>query len=125
MLKDLVSEYGASLVTTKWVQYESLTTLRSHGLEQCKRLQQLLDQDLFSVERVSQDLEARSLEIFWRTHDKKWSIVDCSGIALMEERHILYAFAADHHFAQAGRMPLIRQTPDGPWAKAYRHLGFG
>ena len=90
--------YRATLLTTNWVKYESLARLRRHGIERCRNLQRLLESDLFSVERVSKNLESRSVEIFWNHHDKDWSIVDCSGFTLMVERQILFAFAADHHF---------------------------
>lgn len=125
MLQELVKRYQVQLLTTKWVQYESLTTLRSHGIEYCRRLQKLLEGKLFSVEQVPAELENRAVEIFWTHQDKDWSIVDCSGIALMEDRQILYAFAADHHFRQAGRIPLLEQTAEGYWQKAYSYLNFG
>ena len=106
------------------MKYESLTTLRGYGIEHCRRLQRLLDHKLFTVEAVSEDLEARSLQMFWTHEDKQWSIVDCSGFELMSQRQILYAFAADHHFKQAGRVPLIEQIVDGVWRKTYSHLHF-
>ena len=114
-----------TLLTTNWVKYESLTRLRREGIEQCRRLQSLLESNLFSVERVSKNLEFRAVETFWAHQDKEWSIVDCSGIALMVDRQILYAFAADHHFKQAGRVPLLEQRADGRWQKAYQYLSFG
>jgi len=128
VLRDLVERYQVQILTTKWVQYESLTTLRSHGISYFRRLQRLLEGELFSVEPVSAELEDRTVEIFWTHHDKdwsNWSIVDCSGIALMEHRQIRYAFAADHHFRQAGRIPLLEQTADGRWQKSYSYLNFG
>ena len=124
VLKDL-AKYRVTLLTTNWVKYESLTRLRRHGIERCRKLQRLLESDLFSVERVSKNLESRSLEIFWTHHDKEWSIVDCSGFELMVERQILFAFAADHHFTQAGRVPLIEQEAGGGWQKSYQYLTFG
>ena len=125
VLRDLVDQYQAQLVTTRWVQYKSLTTLRGHGFDYCRRLQKLLESGLFSVEPVSAQLEERTVEIFWTHQDKDWSIVDCSGFALMEDRQILYAYAADHHFRQAGRIPLLEQAGDGLWQKSYSYLYFG
>lgn len=124
-MKDLVRKYQVTFLTTNWVQYESLTRLRSHGIERCRRLQDLLNKDIFSVEQVSQELEVRSVQMFWAYDDKEWSIVDCSGFALMEDRKILYAFAADHHFKQARRIPLLEQATEGIWRKSYEYLNFG
>ena len=125
VLKNLVVDHSATLLTTNWVKYEALTRLRGYGMTPCRRLQELLDKDLFSVEAVSQDLERRAVELFWTHTDKNWSVVDCSGFALMAERHILYAFAADRHFRQAGRFPLVEQDISGNWRKAYSYLNFG
>lgn len=125
MLQDLVVKYRVTLVTTNWVKYEALTRLRSHGVEPCRRLQRVLENDFFAIEQVAESLESAALEMFWAHEDKAWSIVDCSGFALMASRRILYAFAADHHFRQAGRVPLIEQAANGDWQKAYSYLSFG
>jgi predicted nucleic acid-binding protein len=87
-------------------------------------LANLIEHPPFTVEPVTEDLETRALQRFWRYHeDKEWSIVDCSSFELMYDRHIFYAFAADHHFKQANRIPLI-ELHDGSWRKAYQSLRF-
>ena len=75
----------------------------------------------FVLESVAPELENGALQMFWGYHDKEWSVVDCCGFQLMIDRQILYAFAADHHFEQAGRSPLIELAPGG-WRKSYSYL---
>ena len=40
--------------------------------------------------------------------DKQWSLTDCVSIALMYERGITEALTHNHHFRQAGFIPLLK-----------------
>jgi len=46
--------------------------------------------------------------LFRSYHDKEWSFTDCLSFAVMRERAIRDAFTTDHHFAQAGFVPLLK-----------------
>jgi predicted nucleic acid-binding protein len=46
-------------------------------------------------------LENRSLEIFYRNVDKRWSVFDCANFACIEQRQCQYALSYDRNFEQA------------------------
>ena len=46
---------------------------------------------------------------FFRKHaDKEWSFTDCVSFAAMRELQVRAAFTTDHHFKQAGFVPLLK-----------------
>ncbi len=46
--------------------------------------------------------------VWFRRHtDKEWSFTDCVSFALMRELRLRDAFTTDHHFRQAGFVPLL------------------
>ena len=58
---------------------------------------------------LDEDLFARGLALYRDRPDKKWSLTDCISF-VMEDRGIREALTGDHHFAQAGFVPLLAQT---------------
>jgi len=45
---------------------------------------------------------------FFRKHaDQEWSFTDCASFCIMRELRIRDAFTTDHHFNQAGFVPLL------------------
>jgi hypothetical protein len=44
-----------------------------------------------------------------RRPDKSWPLTDCISFSVMEEREIQEALTGDHHFEQAGFIPLLPQ----------------
>jgi predicted nucleic acid-binding protein len=49
----------------------------------------------------------RGFDLFTARPDKEWSLVDCISFAVMTEYKLTDALTADHHFAQAGFVPLL------------------
>ncbi len=45
---------------------------------------------------------------FRRHADKEWSFTDCVSFATMRELRLRDAFTTDHHFRQAGFIPLLK-----------------
>ncbi len=50
----------------------------------------------------------RASALFRKHGDKEWSFTDCASFALMQELRIRDAFTTDHHFKQAGFVPLLQ-----------------
>ena len=57
--------------------------------------------------QVSQALFDRALELYTRSFDKTWGLVDCASFLVMEDRGISQAFTNDRHFEQAGFSNLL------------------
>jgi predicted nucleic acid-binding protein len=99
----------ARLVTTHWVLMEVADALRAPAIRQ---------HTLRFVRGTLADPEAtvvsdlmpwfdRGLELFGHRPDKSWSLTDCISFAVMQSRGIREALTGDHHFAQAGFVPLL------------------
>jgi predicted nucleic acid-binding protein len=56
----------------------------------------------WSIERVSEEDEARARAIIARYDDKTYSYTDATSFAVMERRGLKLAFAFDPHFRQHG-----------------------
>jgi predicted nucleic acid-binding protein len=57
---------------------------------------------------ASHDLFEIGLDRFCSRADKEWSLTDCISFVVMEQRGIYEAFTGDHHFEQAGFVPLLK-----------------
>ena len=107
IFKELIEKYKVSFLTSTWVKYEALSKLKKHGISYCEKLEKIIYNQKIIVEFVSNDIEERALNLFWSYKDKKWSIIDCISIVIMQEKSIYYAFSSDHHFSEASLFPLI------------------
>ncbi len=61
------------------------------------------DSELSQIVYIDRDLEEGAIDLFWRYQDKKWGIVDCTSIMLMERQRCTVAFGYDRHFVEATR----------------------
>ena len=59
---------------------------------------------------IDDTLYARGLALYRGRPDKEWSLTDCISFVVMEDRGIREALTGDHHFAQAGFVPLLAQS---------------
>jgi uncharacterized protein len=57
---------------------------------------------------ASSELLSRGIALFERRSDKAWSLTDCTSFVIMEERGVVDALTADHHFEQAGFNILLK-----------------
>lgn len=56
---------------------------------------------------IDRGLWRRGFELYRQRLDKSWGLTDCLSFIVMQERNIVDAFTADHHFTQAGFRCLI------------------
>jgi predicted nucleic acid-binding protein len=47
------------------------------------------------------------LKLYAERPDKSWSLTDCISFCVMQARGICEALTGDHHFEQAGFVPLL------------------
>jgi predicted nucleic acid-binding protein len=97
-------------VTTDYVVDETVTLLlirHSHDAA-TDFLDSVLSSRAINLEWVDSERFGRAADLFRRHADKQWSFTDCVSFALMRELDIREAFTTDHHFSQAGFVPLLK-----------------
>ncbi len=62
-----------------------------------------------TVVPIGRELLSRAEDLYRRSSDKKWGIIDCVSFAVMAEMHIQDALTYDHHFVQASFNALMWQ----------------
>ena len=88
---------------SNWVAYEAITILKDRAdYKTAKTLWDILqDSELSQIVYIDRELEEGAIDLFWRYQDKKWGIVDCTSMLLMEREKCSLAFGYDHHFVEA------------------------
>lgn len=98
------------LVTTAWV----LTELADGLCPSASRavfvaLEGRLKTDSrFTIVPAGAKLYEEGLELYRQRPDKDWSLTDCISFVVMRQRGIDEALTGDHHFEQAGFVPLLK-----------------
>jgi predicted nucleic acid-binding protein len=106
--------FGTRFVLTRAVCLEIGNALTS------RRFRRHAVRILTSIERDPQFLilpwdqrtYTAGLDLFRNRPDKEWSLTDCMSFVVMRERGITEALTTDHHFRQAGFLPLLRPSPN-------------
>ncbi len=93
------------LITTTWTTYEALSIVKSRlGFSQAERLwERINSRAVVDVVRIEEQTEQAALGLLWRYKDKKWGVVDCVSLVVMQSPGCRHAFAYDGHFVEAGR----------------------
>ncbi len=60
------------------------------------------------VVHLTEALKAAAWTRCVRFSDKEWDWIDCASFELMEQRGVRHALTLDHHFRQAGFIPLVK-----------------
>ena len=96
---------GKGFLTTNWVAYETITVLKNRAsYDAAKTLWNILqDPELSQVISINKRLEERAVDLFWRYQDKRWGVVDCSSMLVMEMKNCSLSFGYDHHFVEASK----------------------
>ncbi len=92
-------------LTSNWVSYEAISFIKSRSsYDAAEALWDILqDGQLFQIIKVDRAIEKEAVNMFWKYKDKKWGIVDCSSMILMEKKKCRTAFGYDQHFAEASK----------------------
>ena len=62
----------------------------------------------FEIIPASTSLFVQALHLFQNRPDKEWGMTDCSSFVIMQQMELYAVLTADHHFEQAGFLPLLR-----------------
>jgi len=104
-----IASFTGRFIITNFVIDETITlALYKLGYETARELgEELWTQRYAHVVYVSQYDQRAAWELFKKHDDKKFSFTDCTSFAVMERLGLLYAFAFDRHFEQAGRVTRL------------------
>lgn len=98
-------------LTTEYVVDETVTLLlvrHSHAAA-VDFLDTIERSEALRLEWIGPDRFHAAGALFRRHTDKEWSFTDCVSFAAMRELQVRDAFTTDHHFKQAGFVPLLRE----------------
>jgi uncharacterized protein len=99
---------AAQLVTTEAVLVEICNGLASKNRSGATTFVKTCFSDpRFDIVAVDRALLDASLRYYDSTDDKEWGLTDCISFSVMRDRSIQLVATGDHHFRQAGFVPLI------------------
>ena len=103
-------EFRAQMLTTDWVLMEVADALAKSESRQRIRefILHLRQSKVCEVVPASRELFDSGLELYRQHADKSWTLTDCVSFVVMRERGITQALTEDHHFEQAGFIPLFK-----------------
>lgn len=99
------------VVTTNYVLSELIslfTRLRVPRGRGLKYIETLHSVDWIEIVHVDELLNRKAWLFLENRLDKQWSLVDAVSFILMQERNLIEALTEDHHFEQAGFVPLLK-----------------
>ncbi len=98
------------IVTSVWVIQELADGLCSPpDRARFLRLLATLEADRYTeIAAADHLLWHRGLDLYRSRADKSWSLTDCISFVIMQDRDIIEALTADHHFEQAGFKALLK-----------------
>ena len=98
------------LVTTAWVLTELADGLADTPGRTLFRpfVSRFLADPRAEVVPATQELLDFGVELYHDRADKEWSLTDCVSFLVMQQRGIIEALTADHHFQQAGFEILLK-----------------
>jgi predicted nucleic acid-binding protein len=101
--------FRGQTVTTEWVLIEVADALSAPNLRPIflDLLDEIENNPGLTVVEASHELFQRGVELFSHRPDKAWSLTDCISFLVMEDHGINEALTADHHFEQAGFVPVL------------------
>jgi predicted nucleic acid-binding protein len=102
--------FQGRVVTTEYVLVELGNRLSRSGdkgvfVELIRRLQA---DPLVTVAPAQPALFRRGFELLSSRLDKDWSLTDCISFVVMQDQGLREALTSDHHFEQAGFVPLLK-----------------
>jgi len=108
--RDFIRSFSGKLITSEWVFVEvadGMSSTRTRGLF-CSIRNQFLTNRNSRIVPFDDGIYAEALRLYDDRPDKKWSLTDCTSFVIMQREGLSDALTADHHFEQAGIVPLLK-----------------
>jgi predicted nucleic acid-binding protein len=107
---EFTSQFRGRILTTGWIITElgdGMARSSSRGIFVQLYRESLAKPDLVIVP-CTEELLSAGINFYAARADKDWSLTDCISFVVMQREGITEALTADHHFEQAGFVPLLR-----------------
>jgi predicted nucleic acid-binding protein len=107
------SEFGKTfkgfVVTSRWVLLETANALSGSRLRDqvAEFFRDLERRASVKIVHADEYYFRQGLELYAARADKEWSLTDCISFCIMKYEGLQVALTRDHHFAQAGFVPLF------------------
>ena len=103
------SQLLGEVVTTEWVPTEVADALAESASRRAvvPLIRDLAQDPRVKIVRAADDWFERGLQLYEQRPDKDWPLTDCISFAVMTQQKLTEALTGDHHFEQAGFMPLL------------------
>lgn len=100
--QQIVSQ-NVRIITSNWTLYEALSIIKDKiGYAHALSLWNLVKRfSLITLVKITDDIETKGVNLFFRYRDKTWGVVDCTSLIVMEQTGCLNALAYDRHFREA------------------------
>ncbi len=100
------------LITTEFILVEFADGLAETGFrsQAVGTIETLRASSVAEIVPVDHLFDA-ALALYRTRPDKGWSLTDCASFVVMGERGLSAALTSDHHFRQAGFVPLLLDHP--------------
>jgi uncharacterized protein len=100
-------------VMTDWVVAETGNGLAKTAARRrlAGALGRFLESPNCRLVRVDEELFQEAIDLYGRSDDKLWGLVDCASFVVMRHEGIVDAFTTDLHFQQAGFRRLLASQP--------------
>jgi predicted nucleic acid-binding protein len=107
---DFASTYRGEIILTDWILVELADGLcRGAGRRAfAGQYDFLRGSERVQIVEASEDTLTAGIELYRNRPDKDWSLTDCVSFVVMERESITEALTGDHHFEQAGFVPLLK-----------------
>ncbi len=106
---EFARSFSGRMITTEWVLTEVADALSApdHRERFLGLFELLLDDLNVTVIEASHETFLNGIALYSKRTDKDWSLTDCASFNVMQDHGATEALTADHHFAQAGFVPLL------------------
>lgn len=115
-LQEALARKRRRFLTTEYIVDETVTLLlvrHSHAAA-VDFLDTIESSEVLRLEWIGPERFQAASAYFRKHSDKNWSFTDCVSFTTMRELRVREAFTTDHHFEQAGFVPLLKPQSRAP-----------
>ena len=112
-VKTYAETFRGAIVTTEWILTEVANGLSGspYRREAARLIATLPLIPNVIVIGSDPELFQRGTRLYADRPDKEWSLTDCISFTVMRDEKVTEALTRDHHFKQAGFVPLFADAP--------------